>query len=282
MAKSSETSSTALSLQAAADKLGVHYMTVYRYVRLGLLPAEKVGGSWQVDPDHLHAFVTRSQTPTARGEAPWSKRLEGRMVAGDAIGAWSVVEAAMGSGCSAEDIYTTVLCPALTSIGDRWESGVIGIEDEHLASAVASRIIGRMTAKFNRRGRTRGTVVVAMPTGERHGFALAMLADILRGSGYAVLDLGPDTPAMSLSRALERTADVRAVCLSVVYDDALPRLVETIERLRSAVEGVPVIIGGRAIRDGAHARQLGADAWAAQLDEIVDLVNEVDDATRTA
>ncbi|MCU1344909.1 MAG: hypothetical protein JWL70_1175, partial [Acidimicrobiia bacterium] len=30
-----------LTLHEAADALGVHYMTVYRYVRLGLLPARK-------------------------------------------------------------------------------------------------------------------------------------------------------------------------------------------------------------------------------------------------
>jgi len=36
-----------LSLRDAADQLGVHYMTAYRYLRLGTLPAKKVGGVWQ-------------------------------------------------------------------------------------------------------------------------------------------------------------------------------------------------------------------------------------------
>ena len=42
-----------LTLQQAADKLQVHYMTVYRYVRTGKLPATRVGSVWQVDPDDL-------------------------------------------------------------------------------------------------------------------------------------------------------------------------------------------------------------------------------------
>ena len=37
-----------LTLLQVADKLGVHYMTVYRYVRTGRLPATRVGGIWQV------------------------------------------------------------------------------------------------------------------------------------------------------------------------------------------------------------------------------------------
>ena len=37
-----------LTLQEAADLLGVHYMTAYRYVRTGRLPGTRVGAHWQV------------------------------------------------------------------------------------------------------------------------------------------------------------------------------------------------------------------------------------------
>ena len=40
---------TQLTLHEAAEVLGVHYMTAYRYVRLGLLDAEKVRGTWRVE-----------------------------------------------------------------------------------------------------------------------------------------------------------------------------------------------------------------------------------------
>ena len=42
-----------ITLQQAADRLGVHYMTAYRYIRLGILGAHKVGGRWLVDPPDL-------------------------------------------------------------------------------------------------------------------------------------------------------------------------------------------------------------------------------------
>ena len=41
----SDTTGDDLTLHEAADVLGVHYMTAYRYVRLGLLPAAKAGGT---------------------------------------------------------------------------------------------------------------------------------------------------------------------------------------------------------------------------------------------
>ena len=45
-----------LTLQEAADELGVHYMTVYRYVRLGLMEASKSGGVWQVQRSAVDRF----------------------------------------------------------------------------------------------------------------------------------------------------------------------------------------------------------------------------------
>ena len=51
-------------------------------------------------------------------------------------------------------------------------------------------------------GRKKGVVIVAMPPGERHGLGVAMLADILTDAGYEVLNLGPDTPNVSLAAAI--------------------------------------------------------------------------------
>ena len=56
-----------LTLPQVADKLGVHYMTAYRYVRTGRLPATRVKGAWQVDPADL-AFVERSRQGTRSSE----------------------------------------------------------------------------------------------------------------------------------------------------------------------------------------------------------------------
>ena len=42
-----------LSLQEAADRLEVHYMTAYRYVRTGRLRAVQIGSQWWVDPQDL-------------------------------------------------------------------------------------------------------------------------------------------------------------------------------------------------------------------------------------
>ena len=45
-----------LTLHEAAEELGVHYMSAYRYVRLGLLDATKRGGVWKVERSSIAAF----------------------------------------------------------------------------------------------------------------------------------------------------------------------------------------------------------------------------------
>ena len=53
-----------LSLHQAADELGVHYMTAYRYVRLGVLPAHREGRSWRVRRADLDTLG--EETPPAQ------------------------------------------------------------------------------------------------------------------------------------------------------------------------------------------------------------------------
>jgi excisionase family DNA binding protein len=279
-----------LTLHEAADRLGVHYMTVYRHVRLGMLPARKVGGSWRIDPADVAAVQppggpTRRRAPAAaaapsvaskpRRRAPWAERLGQRMLAGDGTGSWQVVEAAMASGVEPEDVYVEVLGPALHRIGAAWQRGEIGIEREHLASGVATSIIGRLGPRFRRRGRHRGTVLVAMPVGERHGLGVAMLADILAQAGYEVLNLGTDTPAASLAAAITGRDDLSAIVISVVDVTRLRAAARLVISARRVDPAVPIVAGGFAVPDQATARGIGADAWVADPRMLAPLIAEL-------
>ncbi|MFK8022644.1 MAG: helix-turn-helix domain-containing protein, partial [Ilumatobacter sp.] len=117
--------SATFTLHEAADELGVHYMTAYRYVRHGQLEASKLGGSWKVSAEAIESFRSGSATaPVAPGEsAPWGVRLESRLVDGDARGAWGVVQAAMASGADVEQVYLEMITPSMVNIGERWAAG---------------------------------------------------------------------------------------------------------------------------------------------------------------
>jgi methanogenic corrinoid protein MtbC1 len=194
------------------------------------------------------------------------------MLAGDVEGSWDVVEAAMASGMEPADVYVDVLTPAMHAIGESWRNGELGVEGEHLASSVAASIVGRMGPRFRRRGRDRGTVLVAMPAGDRHGLGATMLSDILRGAGFSVLNLGPDTPTASLAAAIEAADRLVGVIVSVADSARLPAARESIAAARSHSSAVPIIAGGPAIPDEASARSLGADGWTDDARRLAGLI----------
>jgi methanogenic corrinoid protein MtbC1 len=199
------------------------------------------------------------------------------MLAGDSVGSWSVVEAAMASGASPESVYAEIISPAMAVIGERWAAGELEVEDEHLASAVTGRLIGKLGPRFARRGRSKGVVVATTPPGERHGFGVSMISDVVRGRGFEVLELGPDLPIDSLIRALGRIEDLRAVCLSVISTDYLDACADVIAAIRKTYPDLVVIAGGRAFRNEDEARAIGADAFShdpvAAADVLVDLLS---------
>lgn len=282
-----------LTITEVAERLGVHYMTAYRYLRTGRLDGTRHGTEWRVRAADVARFEARAtnadggtrasnaaRATTADGDAlprqprrriDWAGRACERMLDGDEAGAWSVIDGAMSAGMAIEEVYVDLLTPALRSVGDRWESGEITVADEHVASAVTLRLIGRLGPKFSRRGRKRGTVVVAAPGGETHSLPIALFADLLRGRGFRVLDLGGDVPADSLAAIVADIDDLLAVCLGCTTTGNEASIVEAIAAVRS-VTAAPVLVGGQAIADPVDARSLGADDGGMTTPEVLELL----------
>ena len=59
-----------ITLTEAAERLGVHYMTAYRYVRTGRLPATKLGSEWRVETSDVDAMRTGEAGAAAVGGPP--------------------------------------------------------------------------------------------------------------------------------------------------------------------------------------------------------------------
>lgn len=264
-----------LTLQEAADRLGVHYMTVYRYVRLGRLPARKRGGTWEVDSADLEGLKRgHDRTVRPRHPADWDARLVARLLEGDEPGAWGVLEGALASGASPGEVYANVLGPAMVAVGERWHAGEISIADEHLATSVVLRLIGRMGPRFARKGRSKGTVIVTTPPGEHHAIPSLMLSDFLRGAGFEVLDLGANVPADTLAGIVEKVDGLVAVCISSTRLNAERAIRRVVRAIRATAPDAAVFAGGASVPDAETAASLGADGWAADAEGAVELVLE--------
>lgn len=265
-----------LSLQEAADRLKVHYMTAYRWVRRGDLPAYKTGGRLRVRLADLTAFVADRAVelalPEPEGRTQWPAhvdRLEAALRDGDTSDANALVRRVIAHGATAGDVYLHLLTPALHRIGTAWAEGRIGVAEEHRATEIVGALMGRLGEGFRRRGPSRGVAVTLTPVDDLHALGAAMVADFLRAGGFEVHHLGPNVPADDLAAFLDRVdADVVAVSVTGPGHDPaeLRRLVVAARRSRDRV----VVFGGQAVTPAlamaAGARHIGdLRALAGQL-----------------
>jgi excisionase family DNA binding protein len=280
-----------LTLQQVAERLGVHYMTAYRYVRTGQLIATRRAGRWTVDQGDLAAFESDRSTPPPRGRRRaaddgaadlggagrrrYRVRLVERLLAGDEAGAWRVVESALVTRMRPDRVHLDLLAPCLREIGDRWAAGSLSVGDEHVASAVAVRLAARLAPLCARRGRTRGTLVIGGSAGELHGLPLTLVTNVLRSRGWEVVELGPNTPAADVIEAVGRTDRLRAVGVSVGSDAAKESAARTLAAVRDRYPGVPLLAGGPGVPDATVARRLGGDGWAADADQLDALLSDM-------
>lgn len=267
-----------ITLQQAADQLGVHYMTVYKYVRTGRLAGFRDGGEWRVDPADLDALrdstATRRKGRSPKGKSNWPKRFERQLLAGDEAGAWAVAQDALASGVNPDEFHLSVLIPTMRSIGIQWESGNITVAEEHQASAIALRIVGRMGPQFAKRGRKRGHIVIGAPPEDNHSLPTSIFADLLRARHFRVSDLGGNVPTESFVKFVVAQPALTAIGIGVTTKDNEDNVRSLVAALKEACE-VPVIIGGSAIPDAALAIALGADAWSGDGPVGLELFDEI-------
>ncbi len=253
-----------LNLKQVAQQLGVHYMTAYRYVRSGRLPARRVGTAWVVDQSDVAALVAPAGVVPPVDHVG---RMRDRLVEGDEAGAWAVVEAALVAGWDPEAVVVDLVSEAIRRVQPQ-----DGPAAPHLGVVTATRVTAAVGGRFRRRGRSRGSVVLGAPNGEAHSFGLAVIADVVRLRNFTVLELGGDVGPEAFVDAASRADRLVAVGIGVTGAEHVPAAWTVVEALRRARPGVPVLVGGQAVANAEVAELSGADGWAPDARSLADLI----------
>ena len=237
--------SESLDLQTAADELGVHYQTAYRWVRTGRLPALLIAGRYSVERADLAAFDQARHTPT-NPIAPSAPRLDRSadrvheaLINGDEPTVGQITRKLVDEGSSLIDVIQGVFVPSLRRIGQSWHDGELPVWVEHRASAIVERVLGEHAP--NPRGRRRGTAVVAALSGDRHSLPTTMAAIALREDNWHVHHLGADTPPDDIVQICAQH-DITLTVLTVTLSELAGLAKRTADHLRTA--GTATLIGG--------------------------------------
>jgi len=195
---------------------------------------------------------------------------------GDAAQVKALVEKAIAQELPVDKVLNKGLIAGMNVIGERFKAMDIFIP-EVLVSARAMNLglemIKPLLAKA--KVKTKGKVVIGTVRGDLHDIGKNIVAMMLRGAGYEVIDLGADVPKEKfIGHVKKEAADV--VAMSALLTTTMTYMREVVEELEKAKlkTKVKVIIGGAPISQ-TYADRIKADGYAPDAALAVDLLKKL-------
>jgi 5-methyltetrahydrofolate--homocysteine methyltransferase len=183
-----------------------------------------------------------------------------------------LIEKALSQDISAEEILHKGLVIGMDIISEKFKNNECFIPEVLVAAKamnVGLEIIKPLLAEAN--VKSQGKVVIGTVKGDLHDIGKNIVAMMLQGAGFEIIDCGADVPK---ERFLEAVKDEQAdvVGLSALLTTTMPYMREVIEALKN--EGlrrnIKVIIGGAPVTE-SYAEAIGADGYAPDAGSAVDL-----------
>jgi methylmalonyl-CoA mutase cobalamin-binding domain/chain len=120
-----------------------------------------------------------------------------------------------------------------------------------------------------------GRVVIGTVKGDLHDIGKNLVASLLEGGGFEVVDLGADVAPEKFIEAI-RSSGANIVCLSALLTVTMPSMKNTIEALKAAGvrDQVKVLIGGAPVTP-QFAEEIGADGYGENASVAVHLARDL-------
>jgi 5-methyltetrahydrofolate--homocysteine methyltransferase len=197
---------------------------------------------------------------------------------GNAAGAKTAVQAALGEGIPAETILKDGLIAAMGEVGRLFEENEYFVPEMLVAARAMQGGLLLLKPHLADAGTaSAGTVVVGTVKGDLHDIGKNLVAMMLEGSGFEVVDLGTDvTPDKFVKAVMEHKPSAGhgplVIGMSALLTTTMPSMTGTIKALEEAGlrEHVKVMIGGAPVTDG-FAKQIGADGYSPDASSAVRL-----------
>lgn len=202
--------------------------------------------------------------------------LKDMIVAGKLNEATALVNDAIASGADAQDIINNGLIKGMEEIGLRFENGSAFVPNLLLAARAMKGCLEILKPLLKAgTGATLGTLVIGTVKGDLHDIGKNLVASMLEGCGFEVINLGVDISDRQFVEAVKKY-NPQIVCLSALLTTTMNYMKNVIDTL--AAEGlrqqVKVIIGGAPVNE-EFALQIGADGYSANANGAVVLAKRM-------
>jgi corrinoid protein of di/trimethylamine methyltransferase len=205
-----------------------------------------------------------------------SKELYEAILNGDVKKAHAATEAALAAGIAPMDLIQNSMVPAMDEVGRLFEAEEYFVPELLLAGRAMKSTMELIKPLLSASGQEmKLRVVIGTVKGDLHDIGKNIVASMLEGGGFEVIDLGTDVSPESFVAAV-KDRDPQVVCMSALLTVTMPAMKLTIDALTTAGvrTQVKVLVGGAPVTQ-QYAREIGADGYSENANGAVGLVRKL-------
>jgi 5-methyltetrahydrofolate--homocysteine methyltransferase len=191
-------------------------------------------------------------------------QLRQNVIEGNAPATQELVKQALNTGIPAEQILNEGLIAAMRQVGKLFEEGEYYVPEMLIAArAMKGGLDLLRPALAAANVQAIGKIVVGTVQGDLHDIGKNLVAMMMEGAGFEVIDLGVDVSPEKFVEAVKAHQPQLIGC-SALLTTTMPKMKATIDALNAAGvrSNVKVLVGGAPVTS-KYASEIGADAFAA-------------------
>lgn len=193
---------------------------------------------------------------------------------GDLGKAKASAQALIDAGEDPQSIIDNNMVPAMEAIGKEFEIGKVFVPNLLLsARAMKGALELLKPLMLAEQTTTLGTVVIGTVKGDLHDIGKNLVASMLEGRGFKVINLGADVSKEKFVEAAQaNNADI--VCLSALLTTTMNYMQDIVDAVHAAGLKAKVMVGGAPL-NADYAARIGADGYSSNANEAVALAKSL-------
>lgn len=175
-----------------------------------------------------------------------------------------LVEEALAEGISPTEILNVGMIDAMGIVGEKFKNNEIFVPEMLIAARAMKKGIEVLTPKLKAEGAEPiGKLIIGTVAGDLHDIGKNLVAMMIEGAGFEVIDLGVDVAADKFIEAMKENPDVKIVALSALLTTTMPALKDTVDAIVASGlrDTVKIMVGGAPVTQ-AFADDIGADGYS--------------------
>lgn len=218
--------------------------------------------------EKLAALKTCIERGKGTQAAPYPPDMKGQP------GARELTQELLNEGMAAEKILNEALIPGMREVGRKFQLNQAFVPDMLIsADAMKKAMVLIKDELAKAKIEPKGVFIVGTVKGDMHDIGKNLVAMMVEGAGWKVVDLGVDVPAEKFMAALDANPGA-AVGMSALLTTTMGAMKTTIEALRTKYPECVVIIGGAPITD-QFAKEINASGYAPDPQGAIELLEKI-------